>query len=243
MNEQPATQLDRQWIMAGLVAASARFVPIPFADEMLKTRAAKYVVTRTLSAHKLNYPAKEISAIYESGQGILSGCIFSLLLFPVKLLLFPIRKMLAVVRSVRGVPNDLMRTILIGRTLDRCLLQGILPKTVSLESSQLRSLQAARIRFAFDQAFKGLDWLALRSALSDALEQANFWGRTWLNLATKARKSKSELEDIPVDDQEKQSAECVERALKRPEILALLSNFDQRFDSAMKTLLEEQVPS
>lgn len=64
--EQPNTAADswlvHQWVVAGMVSAAERFVPVPFVDDMVRNQCRKFVVSRTLAAHDRSELIDEVSA-------------------------------------------------------------------------------------------------------------------------------------------------------------------------------------
>ena len=118
-----SSTLLHHWVVAGIVSASSRFIPIPFVDDVVKDQCRRYIVSQTLAAHETELTTKDLQPFYDSGSGCLAGCMGTLIKAPLKLLLFPVRKIIAIVTSVRGVPLEVTRSVLMGRTLDRYLSQ------------------------------------------------------------------------------------------------------------------------
>ena len=156
-----------QWIIAGIISASARFIPIPFLDEVVQYRCRRHTVKTTIESHAADLDLSTVEPYYNNPSGCFVGCVGMILLLPIKLLLFPFRKIVAVVTSFRAVPLEIMRVYLIGRTLDRYLSNG----NFGQSENSLRiddSVYAARMRSAFEQAFARMDMHVVLSAMQDA---------------------------------------------------------------------------
>ncbi|QEG39963.1 hypothetical protein [Roseimaritima ulvae] len=223
--------LVHQWVVAGMVSAAARFIPVPLVDDFVRDRSRQYAVSQTLKAHGRQYASKQLAAYYGNPQGCLAGCVSFGLWLPVRLILFPIRKLMALLTAVHGVPMDLLKTVLLARTLDRCLERGMLADEASVAEREQQTLQ---IRRAFEEAMQGMDWLVVKTAIRDALKHSAGWRQAAANLATRAFRSDQVPEQkLPEDEQLEQGAEHVEAVLQRPETLALLQRFDERFDATL----------
>ncbi len=226
-----APGLVHQWIVAGMVSAAARFVPLPLVDDFVRDRSRQFAVSQTLKSQGRRFASKELAAYYGNPQGCLTGCVSFALWLPVRLLMFPIRKFVALVTAVHGVPMDLLKTVLLARTLDRCLQRGMLADEDALPE---REQQALRMRLAFDDAMQGMDWLVVKTAIGDALKHTSGWRKSAAALATRAFRSKQvPEEELPEDPPLEEGAEQVEAILNRPETLALLQRFDERFDATL----------
>lgn len=160
---QPSAWLINQWAMAGIVSAASRFIPVPYAEEAVRYRCRRFVVSRTLAASKSPVSADALRPYYDT-DGFFNSWTSTILRAPFKLLLFPIRKTVRIITSVRNVPLEIIQIVLLGRTLDRCL---------QMQSLMLDQTTAKRMRKAFDVAFSGMDFYVLRAALIDALKSVS----------------------------------------------------------------------
>lgn len=226
--EQPHADADswlvHQWVVAAIVSAAGRFVPVPFVDDMVRTQCRKFVIKRTLAAHGRSELYPELEALYDGGKkGVVGGVLSTTGRVTRKLLLFPVRKLAAIATSARGVPLEILRVVLMGRTLDRRLREG-----------QFEATDALRLKAAFDRAFAGMDLRVVRAALSDALAGVSGW-------KSAATKSARQVAGRPKDPEAVTAAEPkvetgatqIQQALDRPEILELFAEFDRRVDKAL----------
>lgn len=236
MTEVPQTptppRLRHEWALCAIAAAAARFIPLPFLDDLVKENATRVAVIRTLQTHGRTYPSGHVQPLYGSLDGCAVGCLKFVLMLPVKLLLYPVRKFIAIFGAVRGVPTDLMRVLLLGRTVHRCLERGLL----SGEERAGLEREALRIRIAFDRAIEGMNLRLLTSALSDGLTGIKGLSAAAISFARRSfgRDAVPEQSDLdPEDGRVEEGAQQVEAVLDRPEVEALMAEFDARFDALL----------
>ncbi|PAY17566.1 hypothetical protein CKO51_21120 [Rhodopirellula sp. SM50] len=217
--------LTHQWVAAGIVSAASRFIPVPFVDDLVRSRCRRFVVSRTLAAYEQEAMLDDLKPFYDADRGLFSGAISQAAKVPLKLLLFPVRKAISIATSVRGVPLEVMRTVLLGRTLERYL------KTEQLSG---RVEQATRMNSAFEQSFKRMDFQVIKATISDTLSGVGGWQAAAMKSAKRVLESEDatakEIESEPEVDI---GANEVQAVLDRPETLQLFAQFDQRFDEAM----------
>lgn len=212
-----------------MVSSAARFVPIPFVDDVIRGQCRRYVVTRTLEAHDRIDSLKELRAFYADDSGCVAGCLGMLTKAPLKLLLFPIRKVVAILTSVRGVPMEIIRMVLLGRTLDRLL------KEDKVDVGRGNPPQALAMRDAFEEAFARMDFRVVRAAMADALSEVTEWKESAMELASNVAGRENQAQpagDLQADANMEAGARQVEKVLDRPELLAVFAEFDKRFDDA-----------
>lgn len=232
--DAPSSWLIHQWTMAGIVAAGARFIPLPFVDELVQSRCRRFVIHQTLVAHQSTLTTEDLASFHSTSGGCLAGCLGMMMRAPLKLLLFPIRKIVTIFTSVRGVPLEIMRTVLLGRTLDRYLQSGQLDE-LSSGKGEL-ALRLLQMRTAFDIAFAQMDWRAVRAAVKDALGTVDHWKDAAVAGARQIFDGKDDdVEQLETRPAIQASAEQVEKVLQRSETLTLFAEFDRRFDEAMKS--------
>jgi len=218
---EPSAWLVNQWVIAGIVSAASRFIPIPFAEEIVRNRCRRYVVSQTLAAHGRNVTPQDIEP-YFAGEGA-TGYAKKALGAPFKLLLFPIRKVVRIVTSVRGVPLEVMRMVLLGRTLNRYLHK----EGFAIEERNVRAL-----RQSFDQAFKRMDFHLIRAAMADALSSVSGLKSAAVAMARWTAVTKNADEQgFQTEASVQSGAQKVQAVLDRPETLQLFAEFDRRFDN------------
>jgi hypothetical protein len=222
-------------VICALLSAAARFVPLPFVDDLLRERIRQYLVSRLLRQGGRGFGSARVAPLWRDQGGCASGCLTLLWKIPLKLLLFPIRKILAVVTALRGFSRDLSDSLLFGRALERALARGLMadgsPEPLLLAESNA-------VRRAFEQASVGVDKAMLAGALGDALRGI----RGLRTAALRAARSLARSQD-PADpeasaqpsDREvvEQGASAVEQTLTRPDVARVLADFDARFDAAL----------
>lgn len=220
--DSPSPALVSQWAACGIAAAAARFVPVPLLDDAIRARAVRIAVSRALRAHGRDYPAGRLEPLWEADGG--GGLGRRIAAVGRRVLLFPIRKYVAVFGAVRGVPNDVMRVVLLARTVDRRLAKGEL---VTPDTEQARE-----IRRAVDAALDGMDLRLLTAALGDGLSQ----GRDLTTAAIRyARRfgDKDTDPDLDPSGPVGAGAQRITEALERPEVVQLLDRFDNQVDAAL----------
>jgi hypothetical protein len=221
--------LVTQWAVCGIVAAAARFVPVPMLDDVVRERAAQIAVSRTLRAHGRDYPSELLEPLWGEHGGPGTGMRRRLKALSMRVLLFPVRKYAAIFGAVRGVPNDVMRVLLLARTVDRRLAVGELSDP---EPGRLTD-QARSIRHAVDEAIRDMDLRLLTAALADGLSQ----GRELTSAAVSSARrwlSRSATEPNPKPGGAVgESAQRVTEVLRRPEIARLLDDFDARVNATL----------
>lgn len=214
--------LQHQWVVAGVVAAAARFVPIPFFDDAIKTQCRRFVVARTLAASGSLLSAGNLKPLYGEPGGLLSRSLRAIAKAPLKLLLFPIRKVVLIATSIHGVPMEIMKTVLLGRTLRRLLSSG-----------RIDPGRAEAVRLAFEDAFSRMDFRTVRAAISDSLRGVRSWRKPAVRMARNLfRRRRGPGETMPTDDQVERTADRVQQVLDQPETARLFEEFDGRFDQA-----------
>jgi len=235
---EPPAPLVGQAVVCGIAVAATRFVPVPLLDDAIHLRATQVAVVRTLRASHRTYPSKEVAALYEGSDGsAFREAMKYLRSVPRRVILFPVRKYVRIFGAVRGVPNDVMKVVLLSRAVHRSLAQGRMAEDADRDT---RDEQARAVRRAFDEALKGMDLRLLTAAIGDGLSQ----GRKLTPAAVKfARHTFSRPAGEPVHDAELQpdgavgeGAERVEEALDRPEIKVILERFDAEFEGALSKL-------
>ncbi|MCM2373670.1 hypothetical protein [Aporhodopirellula aestuarii] len=234
MPEVSSDWLTHQWILAGIVSASSRFIPIPFVDDLVRDQCRRFVVSRTLATEgsQTGVSLETLKPYYSSGGGCLGGCLATVAKAPLKLLLFPIRKIVSVVTSVRGVPLEIMRMVLLGRTLRRYITN---------DEIAIDPAYAAQMRMSFEESFARMDFRVARAAMSDALASVSGWKTDAMESAKRiASKNNTHSDTLETSDDIESGAAKVQEVLDRPEIVKLFAEFDRRFDERMQASLFDQ---
>ncbi|MEZ4380767.1 MAG: hypothetical protein R3A79_05440 [Nannocystaceae bacterium] len=154
--------LRYEWVLAGLVAAAGRFVPLPFVHGILRSRAERWVVRRTAVASGLGH--HDLDPLWGGDLG--AALVRKLLRAPLRLLLFPVRRIAAILSSARGVPRDAVRPVLLGRAVSIAVDLGQLTPAQAPEERRER---ARELREAFDRVYRNTDLHLLRAALADMM--------------------------------------------------------------------------
>lgn len=237
----PPARLVREWTLCAIAAAAARFVPVPLLDDVVKDRATRLAVLRTLRAQGRRYPSDAVEPLYAGIEGWASGILRQAARIPGRLVLFPVRKYVAVFGAVKGVPTDVMTVLLLSRSVYRALAAGRLAGPALQEGRELSRTQqaelqaeAAQVRRAFDTAVAGMDLALLAGAVSDALAQGGVLTRSATEYAARLlRRDRADDDDLPAPDGVDAGAERLEQTLRRPEVARLVAEFDEAFDRAL----------
>ena len=101
--------LVTQWAACGIVAAAARFVPVPMLDDVVRERAAQVAVSRTLRAHGRDYSSELLAPLWGEQEGRGTGMRRHLKALSMRVLLFPVRKYAAIFGAVCAEATLLIR--------------------------------------------------------------------------------------------------------------------------------------
>ncbi len=230
MENEPRSDADdswllHQWIVAGVVSASARFIPVPFVDDIVRKQCRRFVISRTIAENRSPVSTDDLRALFDDNSGCLGGCVGTIAKAPLKLLLFPIRKVMSIVTSVRGVPIEIIRMVLLGRTIDRYAKLGKLNEQDS---------SATTLRLAFDDAFARMDFRVVQATIGDALRAAKGWKASATSDATEiARRQSLDSDSLSSTDGVNRSADKIQTAINHPTITELFADFDRRLDQSL----------
>jgi hypothetical protein len=231
----PSPRLVREWAAYALAASVSRFVPVPLLDDVVKERAVKLAVTRTLRAHGRGFDADDVEVLWSGADGVLAQARKYAVGVPSRIALFPVRKYVAVMGSVKGVPSDVMAVILLARTVHRRLDAGDLADDADPKH---RRQEARRLRKAYDAALDEMDLRLFTGALRDGLSTGRNLGSAAVAFARRLRDRDAAATGGPdgggpgadVDA----GAARVQEVLARPEISRLMAEFDRRVDEALE---------
>ncbi len=222
-------------IVCALLSAAARFVPVPFLDDILRERIRQYLVSRMLRQGGRSYGSARVGPLWRDDGGCASGCVTLLWKVPLKIVLFPIRKIAAIFTALHGFSRDITDSVLFGRALDRALARGLLAEG----SPEPRLLgESTAVRLAFAQAAQGVDRAIVTGALADAVRGIRGLPRAALRAARSLVRAGDPADPdaaAKAHDREvvEQGAGAVEQALSRPDVARVLADFDARFDASL----------
>lgn len=222
------SRLTTSWAVCGIAAAAARFLPVPLLDDVVRQRATRLAVVRTLRAHGRSDAAELVQPLWGEPQGRGgAGLGRRLRAASTRVLLFPVRKYTAVFGAVRGVPTDVLRVVLLARTVDRRLDRGALAGPDGLAE------EAEALRRAVDDAIAGLDLRLLTAGLADALSGSR--GLSTAAVAFARRRLGRHDPDAALDPDAPlaEGAQRVVEVLRRPEVVQLLERFDAQVDARL----------
>lgn len=225
---EPSAALVRDWTVCALVAASARFVPLPVVDDALADQAVRETVRRTLRDAGRDYPVELVGALY-SGGGWVSDLTRAISRIPMKLLLFPVRKITRVVGAARGVPEDLTRVLLLGVATHRVLARGGLAGD---DRAALRA-EAESVRRAYDDALAGTDVRLVGGVLADTLSGVSGLPKAVIEYARNRFADDRTSGPLEPPGPVAEGVSRVQAALRRPDVQRRLAEFDARFDERL----------
>jgi hypothetical protein len=233
-------RLQNEWVLCAIAAAASRFVPLPLADDLIKTRATRTAVARTWAAHGRADCPSAVGILADDSTTLWGDLTRSAARLPLRLALHPVRKVARVVTAVRGVSVDLVGVVLLARSVDRCLAAGW------FTGSDARELeaQARMVRLAHDQVIGTADLRVLNAAVTAVLHQIGglrpqaqafarrVFGRTDGQGPTAVDTPAPTADEAQVE----QGARQVAAVFDQPEVAEILSGLDRRFDAALATL-------
>ncbi|WP_336922609.1 hypothetical protein [Aquipuribacter sp. SD81] len=222
----PPTLL-RDWVVCGLVAATARFVPLPVLDDALAARAVRESVRRTLRASGRTYPFERVEDLVDR-PGSLLGAVAGL---PAKVLLWPARKWVRLVGAVRGVPADLTRVLALSRTTHRVLQRGGLADDA--DPAGLRR-EARAVRRAVDAVLDELDLRLVQAVLRDAVGGARGLSGALVDYARERFDRDRGDGGLEPGGDVDAGVDRVLAALRQPEVRRLVAELDRRVDERLE---------
>jgi hypothetical protein len=245
-------RLRREWALCAIAAAGSRFVPVPLLDDLIKDRATRTAVDRTWRAHGRPATPRVIDVLSGESGGWAGDVARAVARLPVTVVLYPWRKAVRVATAVQGVSGDLVRVLLLARTVDRSLTSG----RFAGSDPKAWEDEARRVRRAHDAATAGLDLRVLEHAMGAALrqvkglrQQAEVFARRRFGRAggtpsadgttgagagvDDAMSPGTDPDDAAAGDRVVAGARVIESVLAQPEVVALLATLDARFDAAI----------
>lgn len=215
---------QRLIVISALLHAAARFVPLPFLDDILRERVRQYLVSRLFRMKGLGQgKSSQVPALWrDPDSSCQSGCVSLLWRVPLAIVLFPIRKIVSIVKAVTGFSGDVTQSLFFGRGVERALDRGFFTAELAPD--------AIVVRRAFDVAIVGIDTQLVAGALSTALSGVRGLPRAALQAARSLGKGRQE----PDSSAELEAGVgAVEEVMSRPEVARVIAEFDSRFDQVL----------
>lgn len=236
---EPTFAALRNRILAGILYAAARFVPVPLVDDLLRTQIARWMVSMAIPA---GLPKEASRPLWADNEGCLGGCLRGSYILTLKLLLFPIRKLLALLFAVRWVSRDLAAMILLGRVIDHARDTGLLDSSQPAAELARRSTE---IRKAFETAMKGHDVRAFTTFLRTAIGPVRAVVKAAVRTLRSLRRTRAEAPTVgeaeqPVIDA---SVSRIQRGMQGPEVQEFLREFDRRVLDALEAPAHDPPPT
>lgn len=128
--------------------------------------------------------------------------------------------------AVTGVPNDITRVLLLGRATHR---RPALGELSGKDSAKTRR-EAAQVAAAFDAVLDEMDYSILRGAVSDGIGQVKDLTGAVVDFATDRFTRDDDETAAEPGAPVAEGADQVEGALRRPEVVRLMAEFDRRMD-------------
>ena len=227
-------------IGAGIVSAVANAIPVPWVGGHLASRCDQFVVETALKGTDSKLATKQFQQLYAHDTGWrFSSIPRRIVKLPLLLLSYPIRSLLATAKMIKEVPLAVIRSVLLGRTLDRALANNFLlnpPEMSGIEFSR----RVGCMRTSFDQAFSSIHWDFAKAAIADAMSQASWWRATVSRLLARYRDGESALEsEVRNDEGLRNEASKIRDAIEQPGVLQLFDSFDEQFDLHLSALVGE----
>ena len=233
MTEAIAIDTSSLRTTCAILYAAARYVPVPFLDDLLREQITAYLVKRTLTDQNRRLAPHTMRPLYASDSGCLHGCLAQAFWIPIKLLLFPIRKVLNILLSARWVTRDIAETLLFARALDHGIAADLLRDGADDDAQLARSRE---LRQAFDVALKGTDTHLLTSLLAAGLGPLRGMITSALRSLRSMRQKKSVEPDVEQTPELADRRARIAAVLARPEVVAFLREFDTRFRENLAVL-------
>lgn len=218
------TPVQRLIVLCALLHAAARFVPLPFLDDILRERVRQYLVSRLFRAQGLGTgKSSQAPALWrDPDSSCASGCASLVWKIPLAIILFPIRKIISIVKAVRGFSQDVTQSLFFGRGVERALGRGLFAADLPND--------AIVVRRAFDQAIVGIDTVLVASALQAALAGIKGLPGAALRAARSLGKNENDPEESP---ELERGVGAVAEVMARPDVARVVAEFDARFDQAL----------
>ena len=228
---------------ASLFAGLCKFTPVPILDKIMLRHLHRHMISSILILHDIECKPTELYPLYKSEHGCLVQTLILIFIWPFVLIykiFINIIKWLFFVLVIRDAAIEMGKVILLGHTIERCLIDGRIPPPSKddKKSSRLTLKAAKKCKRSFDKAIKGSDLRFLIHLFKGVLISLK---RSPNLIKTVIRVLKDQPEDKAID-QEFNNAEFSERSamkeivneivsiMKHNEMQVYIKNFDITFD-------------
>lgn len=234
LRSAPAGDVLGRRIVAGVLYAAARHLPVPLADDMLRERIARWMLEQSLPGESRNLADHLIAP----GGGLVRSALGSILRYPMRLVLAPVRTAMAFAFGAQWLANDLAEMVLLGRVVDHAVAVGLFATHREMSAEQLAA-NAHRVRQAFDAAMGQTRISLLAATLATAIAPfksfaglaSSLWERAARKDESEARQSGEAGARAPRKSRQSREleglTERVRQALLQPEARRFLARFDE----------------
>ena len=147
---------------AALFAGLCKMVPVPFLDKFLLSHVHRQMIASILAKNDIKCKAKDLYPLYKNYRGCFIRLLFFIFVFPFLLiikLIINFLKWLFFFLVIREAALDMGKTILLGHTVERCILDGRIPTPDRDDKKSYKKTFKATVKCKkkLDKAFKGSD--------------------------------------------------------------------------------------
>ena len=241
IENQPNTKM----ILAGasLFAGLCKMIPVPFLDKFLLSHVHRQMISSILAQHDIKCKARDLYPLYKNHRGCFMQILFLIFVFPFLLILKIIKKLLKWIfffLVIREAAMDMGKTILLGHTVERCILDGRIPPPDENDRKSYKKTFKATVKCKkkFQKAFKGSD-IRLISHLFVGMVKSLKKTPGLLKVTKKIFMKTFEKTNIKKELQEIDSEEKSSIRIFTDEIIVIMDNketqtyikeFDKKFD-------------
>lgn len=229
--------------VASLFAGLCKFTPVPILDRVMLHHLHRQMIASILNLHDINCKPAELYPLYKSSHGCFIQLLTLVFIWPFVLIykiFIGIIKWLFFILIIRDAAIEMGKVILLGHTIERCLLDGRIPAPSEddKKSYKLAIKRARKCRRCFNRAVKGSDLRFLIHLFKGVLTSLK---RSPSLVKTVIRTLKEEKEDKLID-QDFNSVASKERSamkgiireivtiMRHNEMQLYIRNFDKKFD-------------
>ncbi len=236
-----AVSSDMILARSALFVSLSRLVPVPFLDNYLVRRSIRHMVESLADAHGITVDKEALRPLHCRDV----GCLWLILTFPFRLawkLLLKLFKMVFLALFIYDIIRTIGGTILYGRTVERCLLDGRIPAGSGAPRA-LKAVSSAcrRCRKVFKKVISRNDLYFMQKAFTSTIMAFLSGIKMDRRLMRILRMKLDEPDDSDIANP---SVTADERGrfqnfvsemtgiLARPEMKEFLAGFDARYDAA-----------